>query len=90
MFANYKVPFEIDHTLARIGAERFWNLLHTDGYVNALGAMTGNQAVQQVKAGLKAIYVSGWRAAADADEAGQMYPDLNFIRPTQYRNSLPV
>jgi isocitrate lyase len=68
----------IEHTLARLGAERLWNLVHSEPYVPALGAMTGNQAVQQVKAGLKAIYVSGWQAAADANEAGQMYPDLNL------------
>lgn len=69
---------QIEHTLARLGAERFWNLLHSESYVPALGALTGNQAVQQVKAGLQAIYVSGWQAAADANEAGQMYPDLNL------------
>jgi isocitrate lyase len=69
---------QIEHTLARLGAERLWDLLHSEAYVPALGAMTGNQAVQQVKAGLKAIYVSGWQAAADANEAGQMYPDLNL------------
>ena len=69
---------QIEHTLARQGAERLWDLLHTESYVPALGAMTGNQAVQQVKAGLKAIYVSGWQAAADANEAGTMYPDLNL------------
>jgi isocitrate lyase len=69
---------QIEHTLARLGAERLWNLLHSESYVPALGAMTGNQAVQQVKAGLQAIYVSGWQAAADANEAGQMYPDLNL------------
>jgi isocitrate lyase len=69
---------QIEHTLARLGAERLWNLLHSESYVPALGAMTGNQAVQQIKAGLKAIYVSGWQAAADANEAGQMYPDLNL------------
>jgi isocitrate lyase len=68
----------IEHTLARLGAERLWNLLHSEPYVPALGAMSGNQAVQQIKAGLKAIYVSGWQAAADANEAGQMYPDLNL------------
>ncbi len=69
---------QIEHTLARLGAERFWSLLHSESYVPALGALTGNQAVQQVKAGLQAIYVSGWQAAADANEAGQMYPDLNL------------
>src|SRR6516165_11928946 len=68
----------VEHTLARLGAERLWDLLHRESYVNALGAMTGNQAVQQVKAGLKAIYVSGWQAAADANNAGQMYPDQSL------------
>src|SRR3984885_12857632 len=68
----------IEHTLARQGAERLWDLLHSDSYVPALGAMTGNQAVQQVKAGLKAIYVSGWQVAADANNAGQMYPDQSL------------
>ena len=68
----------IEHTLARSGAERLWELLHSETYVPALGAMTGNQAVQQVKAGLKAIYVSGWQVAADANNAGQMYPDQSL------------
>ena len=68
----------IEHTLARLGAERLWNLLQSDPYVNALGAVTGNQAVQQVQAGLKAIYVSGWQVAADANSAGQMYPDQSL------------
>jgi isocitrate lyase len=68
----------IEHTLARLGAERLWDLLQTEPYVNALGAMTGNQAVQQVQAGLKAIYVSGWQVAADANSAGQMYPDQSL------------
>src|ERR1700674_3855889 len=68
----------IEHTLARMGAERLWQLLQTEPYVNALGAMTGNQAVQQVQAGLKAIYVSGWQVAADANNAGQMYPDQSL------------
>ncbi len=72
--------FQIEHTLARHGAERLWHLLHdeAESYVPALGAMTGNQAVQQVKAGLKAIYVSGWQVAADANNAGQMYPDQSL------------
>src|SRR5882724_9097209 len=65
----------IECTLARHGAERLWSLLHSESYVAALGAMTGNQAIQQVKAGLQAIYVSGWQVAADANDAGQMYPD---------------
>jgi isocitrate lyase len=69
---------QIEHTLARLGAERLWDLLHREPYVPALGALTGNQAVQQVKAGLKAIYVSGWQVAADANDAGQMYPDQSL------------
>jgi isocitrate lyase len=69
---------QIEHTLARMGAERLWNLLQTEPYVNSLGAMTGNQAVQQVQAGLKSIYVSGWQVAADANNAGQMYPDQSL------------
>jgi isocitrate/methylisocitrate lyase len=68
----------IEHTLARLGAERLWRLLHEDAYVAALGALTGNQAVQQVKAGLQAIYLSGWQVAADANLAGQMYPDQSL------------
>jgi isocitrate lyase len=69
---------KLEYTLARLGAERLWNLLHREDYVAALGALTGNQAVQQVKAGLKAIYVSGWQVAADANLAGQMYPDQSL------------
>lgn len=69
---------QIEYTLARLGAERLWHLLHTEDYVHALGALTGNQAVQQVKAGLKAIYLSGWQVAADANLAGQMYPDQSL------------
>lgn len=69
---------QIEHTLARLGAERLWWLLHNEPYVPALGALTGNQAVQQVKAGLKAIYLSGWQVAADANDAGQMYPDQSL------------
>src|SRR5271166_6153572 len=68
----------IEHTLARLGAERLWELLQTEPYVKALGAVTGNQAVQQVQAGLQAIYVSGWQVAADANNAGQMYPDQSL------------
>ncbi len=68
----------VEHTLARHGAERLWNLLHERDYVPALGAMTGNQAVQQVKGGLSAIYVSGWQVAADANNAGHMYPDQSL------------
>ena len=68
----------VEHTLARLGAERLWELLQSEPYVKALGAVTGNQAVQQVQAGLKAIYVSGWQVAADANNAGQMYPDQSL------------
>jgi isocitrate lyase len=68
----------VEHTLARLGAERLWNLLQGESHVPALGAMTGNQAVQQVAAGLQAIYVSGWQVAADANDAGQMYPDQSL------------
>ena len=67
-----------EHTLARLGAQRLWSLLRADGYVNTLGALTGNQAVQQVKAGLRAIYLSGWQVAADANLAGQTYPDQSL------------
>ena len=77
---------EIEHTLARLGAERFWNLLETEDFVPALGALTGNQAVQMVQAGLKAIYLSGWQVAADANLAGHMYPDLSLY-PS---NSVPM
>lgn len=69
---------KLDYTLATMGASRFWQLLHTEKYVPALGAVTGNQAIQQVRAGLKAIYVSGWQVAADANEAAQMYPDQSL------------
>ncbi|MGI5291599.1 isocitrate lyase [Nonomuraea polychroma] len=75
-----------EHTLARLGAERLWDLLHTEDYVNALGALTGNQAVQQVKAGLKAIYLSGWQVAADANLGGQTYPDQSLYPA----NSVPA
>ncbi len=68
----------IQQTLAELGAKRLWHLLQTEDYVNALGAMTGNQAMQQVKAGLKAIYLSGWQVAADANLSGQMYPDQSL------------
>lgn len=68
----------IEHTLARLGAERLWSMLHERAYVHALGALTGNQAVQMVKAGLEAIYLSGWQVAADANNAGHMYPDQSL------------
>src|SRR5215203_350892 len=67
-----------EHTLARRGAERLWQLLQTEDYVAALGALSGNQAVQQVKAGLQAIYLSGWQVAADANLSGHTYPDQSL------------
>ena len=78
----------IEHTLARLGAERLWSLLHSEPYTAALGAMTGNQAVQQVAAGLKAIYVSGWQVAADANDAAQMYPDQSLYPADSVPNLL--
>jgi malate synthase A len=68
----------VEHTLARLGAERLWKLLHERPFVPALGALTGNQAVQMVRAGLEAIYLSGWQVAADANTAGQTYPDQSL------------
>src|SRR5436190_4542514 len=76
----------IEHTLARRGAEKLWQLLQNEDYIAALGALTGNQAMQQVKAGLKAIYVSGWQVAADANLSGQMYPDQSLYPA----NSVPA
>jgi isocitrate lyase len=75
-----------EHTLARRGAEKLWDLVNTEDYINALGAMTGNQAVQQVRAGLKAIYLSGWQVAGDANLAGQTYPDQSLYPA----NSVPA
>jgi isocitrate lyase len=69
---------QIEYTLAKLGAKRLWELLHTTPLVAALGALTGNQAVQMVRAGLQAIYLSGWQVAADANTAGQMYPDQSL------------
>ncbi|MFQ5638851.1 MAG: isocitrate lyase [bacterium] len=68
----------IEYSLARMGAERLWKMLHSDDYLPALGALTGNQAIQQVEAGLKVIYLSGWQVAADNNTAGQMYPDQSL------------
>ncbi len=76
----------IEHTLARRGAEKLWSLLQAEPFINALGALTGNQALQQVRAGLKAIYLSGWQVAADANLAGQMYPDQSLYPA----NSVPA
>ena len=76
----------IEHTLARRGAEKLWSLVNTEPFVNTLGALTGNQAMQQVKAGLKAIYLSGWQVAGDANIAGEMYPDQSLYPA----NSVPM
>ncbi|MBP7917519.1 MAG: isocitrate lyase [Arenimonas sp.] len=76
----------IDHSLARLGASKLWKSLNSMEFVNALGALTGNQAMQQVKAGLKAIYLSGWQVAADANVAGEMYPDQSLYPA----NSVPL
>ncbi|MDQ6646991.1 MAG: isocitrate lyase [Pseudomonadota bacterium] len=76
----------VEHSLARRGAERLWTSLHKEDFVNALGALTGNQAMQQVKAGLQAIYLSGWQVAADANVAGEMYPDQSLYPA----NSVPL
>lgn len=73
-----KGSLDIEYTLAQRGAEKLWDLVNNEDYVHALGALTGNQAMQQVKAGLKAIYLSGWQVAADANLAGQMYPDQSL------------
>ena len=77
---------QVEHTLAKRGAEKLWNLVNTEPFVNTLGALTGNQAMQQVKAGLKAIYLSGWQVAGDANMAGEMYPDQSLYPA----NSVPM
>src|SRR5947207_5649439 len=77
---------QVEHSLARAGAEKLWRMLHHDGHVAALGALTGNQAVQMATAGLKSIYVSGWQVAADANLSGHMYPDQSLY-PV---NSVPI
>ena len=77
---------QVEHTLAKRGAEKLWNLVNDEPFVNTLGALTGNQAMQQVKAGLKAIYLSGWQVAGDANLAGEMYPDQSLYPA----NSVPM
>ncbi|HRO60625.1 MAG TPA: isocitrate lyase [Burkholderiaceae bacterium] len=77
---------QVEHTLARRGAEKLWKLVNEEPFVNSLGALTGNQAMQQVKAGLKAIYLSGWQVAGDANLAGEMYPDQSLYPA----NSVPA
>ncbi|MGH2597221.1 MAG: isocitrate lyase/phosphoenolpyruvate mutase family protein, partial [Actinomycetota bacterium] len=76
----------VEHTLGRIGAARLWDLLNTREYIGALGAMTGGQAVEMLKAGLEAIYLSGWQVAADANLSGQTYPDQSLYPA----NSVPA
>jgi isocitrate lyase len=83
---RYRGSVGIEHTLARRGADRLWRMLHSEDYVHALGAVTGNQAVQMVAAGLKSIYVSGWQVAADANLAGETYPDQSLYPA----NSVPA
>ena len=78
--------YRIEHSLAQLGAKRLWRMLHDRPYVAALGAMTGNQAVQMVKAGLEAIYLSGWQVAADANLSGNTYPDQSLYPA----NSVPA
>jgi isocitrate lyase len=84
--ARLRGTVAVEHSLARRGAERLWKSLHEEDFVNALGALTGNQAMQQVKAGLQAIYLSGWQVAADANVAGEMYPDQSLYPA----NSVPL
>ena len=76
--AKLKGTFNIEYTLCKSQSEKLWNLLNTESYVNTLGSLSGNQAVQHAKAGLKAIYLSGWQVAADANSAGEMYPDQSL------------
>ncbi len=83
---NLRGSFKIEYSLARMGAERFWNLLNTDEFVAGLGAMSGNQAIQEVQAGLKTIYCSGWQVAADANLGETMYPDQSLYPA----NSVPA
>src|SRR5881394_2576901 len=73
---------QVEHTLARRGAEKLWRLMHERPFVNSLGALTGNQAMQQVRAGVPAIYLSGWQVAADANDSLSMYPDQSLYATT--------
>jgi len=83
---NLRGSIAVEHTLAKNGAVKLWNLVNNEPFLNALGALTGNQAMQQVKAGLKAIYLSGWQVAGDANVAGEMYPDQSLYPA----NSVPL
>jgi len=82
--ARLRGSVRIEYSLARMGAEKFWDLLHSTPVVAGLGCMTGNQAVQTVQAGLKAIYCSGWQVAGDGNSAGEMYPDQSLY-PVEFR-----
>ena len=73
-----KGSLKIEYSISKQQSEKLWNLLNTESYVNTLGSLSGNQAVQHAKAGLKAIYLSGWQVAADANSAGEMYPDQSL------------
>ena len=84
--ARLRGSFRIEHTVAKLGAQRLWELLHKRDFVNALGSTTGNQAMQMVRAGLEAIYLSGWQVAADANLSGEMYPDQSLYPA----NSVPA
>src|SRR4029079_13327667 len=75
---------KIEHTLAKLGAEKLWKLCHERPFVNSLGALTGNQAMQQVKAGVPAVYLSGWQVAADANDSLAMYPDQSLYPMTSF------
>lgn len=77
--------YKIDYTIAQLMAEKFWNKLNSQEYVAGLGALTGNQAVQEVDAGLEAIYLSGWQVAADANLSGEMYPDQSLYPSILFR-----
>ena len=81
-----KGTFNIEYTLCKSLSEKLWNLLNSEQYVNTLGSLSGNQAVQHAKAGLKAIYLSGWQVAADANSAGEMYPDQSLYPMTVPQN----
>jgi len=79
--------YRIEHTIATLGAKRLWDLIQSRPFVRALGALTGNQAVQQIQAGLEAVVPVGWQVAGDANSAGQMYPDQSLYPSTAFRQS---
>jgi len=87
--AKLRGSVQIEHTLARLGSEKFWRLINQQDPVCGLGALTGNQAIQEVQAGLKAIYCSGWQVAGDGNSAGEMYPDQNRELQQFFRKQEP-